>query len=279
MFDVFISINSSASKRNGIIVVELYYSKGLSVSKTGKYKGGTIHEVDISNSFPVDNIDLEQLISFFCSHCKRLSVNAFAIDIDSLKLLVEKYSNDSIVFIDNFDKSLMVINSMIFDVNESKKKKYSFIVGDLSITYIGDGVLHVYKNSNGEQSCFFCEPTPRLLYDNESHVYSLCFDYYGTTIPYSDKALTVLKDAGICLRNYDFEQSIAARLLSEGFNKLAQCRFLYSGRKNRMDLNCVLSSLGIMLEYDENVVIPQIHIVVCFKSTHLLLELLLTCHR
>ena len=104
------------------------------------------------------------------------------------------------------------------------------------------------------------EPIPRIHYSKEESVYSLFFDYEGVQIPYLDKRISIRVNNVIYLRNIRFENTINEILRKQHFVKLAQCRYVYSGHKNKASLNNALSSSGIMLEDDENTITPNIKI-------------------
>ena len=55
MPDLMIALNAATSRKNGFIVLETYYTKRISVSKAGKYKGGSITAADVLNCLPIQN--------------------------------------------------------------------------------------------------------------------------------------------------------------------------------------------------------------------------------
>jgi hypothetical protein len=40
MSDLMITINSSAAKKNGFLIIETYYTKRVESNKSGRFKGG-----------------------------------------------------------------------------------------------------------------------------------------------------------------------------------------------------------------------------------------------
>ena len=69
MSDLMITINSSASKRNGFLIIETYYTKKVDSNKSGKFKGGVISSADIYSNMPIENCSLGDVAALFKEEC------------------------------------------------------------------------------------------------------------------------------------------------------------------------------------------------------------------
>ena len=254
-----ITINSSASKRNGFLIIETYYTKKVDSNKLGKFKGGVISSADIYSNMPVDNCSQSDVAALFDEECQRLSENSYYVTVSSLKRIIEKLQPYRMVFLDNSDKSLILVKNTVLQ-RPIKKAKHCYTFGGTSLCWYADCALYIDEDSASRTIIKQIVPVPHIQYFKEDQVYSLYFSYNGENIAFLDKKLSVVSGDMILLRNYSYEQEIAEGLLKDMFNKLAGNRFIYSGHKNKHELNVLLSSKRIVLDDDENVIIPDIKV-------------------
>lgn len=259
MQDLMIVLNAPASKKNGFVVLDTYYTKQVSINKAGKYKGGSITPADVLNCLPVGNSDCETLKRIFLELVYPVAFHRFFISIDNLQKLHNTLKKYQILFMDNTDKVIVHIEE-ISGVIINRKPKYQYSVGNYDFCYYSNQILSIKKTSSKTSDIKQSEPIPRILYSEEESVYSLFFDYQGVQIPYLDKRISIHVNDVIYLRNIRFENMINEVLRRQHFVKLAQCRYVYSGHKSKADLNIALSSSGIMLEDDGNMIMPDIKI-------------------
>lgn len=253
-----ITVNSPASKRNGFLILETYYTQKVDSNKAGNFKGGSISSADIYHGIPVDNCNLAMIAELFNNNCRRLSVNAYYSSFSGFAEIVDKLRSYNMIFLDNPDKSLVLINR-IFSSKSSKKAKYSYSFGDNTLYFYSDGSVFLEESVSDVTNIKVIKPVPHILYNVEEQVYCLYFNYEGERISFQEKKLSVIVGDLILLRNYNFEQEIASFLINEKFTKLSGSRFLYSGHRNKKDLSSLLSSKKIILD-DDNTVIPDIRI-------------------
>lgn len=259
MQDLMIVLNAPASKKNGFVVLDTYYTKQASINKAGKYKGGSITPADVLNCLPVGNSDCETIKRLFSELVYPVATNRFYITIDNLQKLHNILKKCQILFMDNTDKAIVHIEE-ISSVAINKKPKYQYSIENYDLYYYTNQVLSIKRTGSRMPNINQSEPTPRIHYFKEESVYSLFFDYEGIQIPYLDKRISIRVNDVIYLRNIRFENTINEILRKQHFVKLAQCRYVYSGHKNRASLNNALSSSGIILEDDENTFTPSIKV-------------------
>lgn len=258
MSELMITINSSASKRNGFLVIETYYTKKVASNKAGKFKGGVISSADIYISMPIENCNQSDIASLFKEECQRLSENSYYVTFSSLNKIINKLRPYKMIFLDNPDKSLILVENTVSQ-KPTKKAKYSYTFGGISLCWYADCTLYI-EESAGRNIIKQIIPVPHMQYSKEDQVYSLYFSYNGENIAFLDKKLSVVQGDMILLRNYTYEQSIGEDVLRERFTKLAGSRFIYSGHRNKKDLTLLLSSKNVVLDDDENTIIPGIKI-------------------
>jgi len=259
MQDLMIILNAPASKKNCFVVLETFYTKQANINKAGKYKGGSITPADVLNCLPIGNSDCEIIKHLFSELVYPVALNRFYISIDNLQKLYDILRNTQLLFMDNPDKTIVHIEKIIsFPI--SKKPKYQYLIGNYDFYYYTNQILSLKPTGLGVPDIRQLEPTPRIHYSKEESIYSLFFDYEGIQIPYLDKKISIKVNDVIYLRNIRFENTVNEILLKQHFVKLAQCRYVYSGQKNKTYLNTVLSSSGIMVEDVENIITPDIKI-------------------
>lgn len=258
MSELMITINSSASKRNGFLIIETYYTKKVDSNKAGKFKGGVISSADISGSMPIENCNQSDIASLFKEECQRLSENSYYVTVSSLNKIIDKLRPYKMIFLDNPDKSLILVENTVSQ-KPAKKAKHSYTFGDVSLCWYADCTLYI-EESAGRTIIKQIIPVPHMQYSKEDQVYSLYFSYNGENIAFLDKNLSVVQGDMILLRNYKYEQGIGEDVLRERFTKLAGSRFIYSGHRNKKDLASLLSSKNVVLDDDENTIIPDIKI-------------------
>lgn len=260
MSDLLITINSSVSKRNGFLILETYYTNKLDSNKAGKFKGGSISPADIYTGISVGNCDQNYIAELFEEECLRLSENAYYVTVSSLNTIIEKLSLYKMIFLDNPDKSLVLIYNVI-KPNSSKKAKYNYLFGCTSLCWYADSSICLEEKKISRPIIKQIVPIPHMQYSKEEQVYSLYFSYNGENIAFLDKKLSVAHGDMTLLRNYSYEQKIAEDILKDKFTKLAGSRFIYSGHRNKRDLDLLLSSKNIVLDDDKNTIIPDIRVV------------------
>lgn len=258
MSELMITINSSASKRNGFLIIETYYTKKVDFNKAGKFKGGVISSADIYSSMPIENCNQNDIASLFKEECQRLSENAYYVTVSSLKKIINKLRPYKMIFMDNPDKSLIFVENTVSQ-KPTKKAKHSYTFGGVSLCWYADCTLHI-EESVSRTIIKQIIPVPHMQYSKEDQVYSLYFNYNGENIAFLDKKLSVTNGDMILLRNYTYEQGIGKEILKERFTKLAGSRFIYSGHRNKKDMASLLSSKNVLLDDDENTIIPDIKI-------------------
>ena len=259
MSDLMITINSSASKRNGFLIIETYYTKKVDSNKSGKFKGGVISSADIYSNIPIENCCLGDIDALFKEECQRLSENAYYVTASALKRIMDKLRPYRMVFLDNPDKSLILVEDTVSQ-KPAKKAKHNYTIGGTLLCWYADCTLYIEDGSVSRTIIKQIVPVPHMQYSKEDQVYSLYFSYNGENIPFLDKKLSVTNGDMILLRNYSYEQEIGEGILKDRFTKLAGSRFIYSGHKNKRDLNALLSSKSIVLDDDENTIIPDIKV-------------------
>ena len=259
MSDLMITINSSAAKKNGFLIIETYYTKRVDSNKSGRFKGGVISSADIYSNMPVENCNQSDITALFQEECQRLSVNAYYVTASSLSRIIDKLRAYRMIFLDNPDKSLILVENTVSQ-KPPKKPKQCYKFGGTSLCWYADCTLYVEEDRESRTIIKQIVPVPHMQYSKEDQVYSLYFSYNGENIAFLDKKLSVTSGGMILLRNYSYEQEIGENVLKEKFTKLAGNRFIYSGHKNRRDLNTLLSSKNIVLDDDENTIIPDIRI-------------------
>lgn len=259
MQDLMIVLNGPASKKNGFIVLETFYTKLASINKAGKYKGGSITPADVLKCLPVENGDCEIVKRLFWELVYPVAPNRFYISIENLKKLYNNLKKFQIFFMDNSDKVIVHIEK-ISNTVINKKPKYQYLIGNYNFYYYTNQLLSIESTGSKMPDIRQLEPIPRIYYSKEESVYSLFFDYEGVQIPYLDKKISIKENNIIYLRNIRFENAINDILLQQHFVKLARCRYVYSGHKTKMNIKTILSGIGIVLEDVGNTVIPDIKI-------------------
>lgn len=259
MSDLLITIDSPASKKNGFIILETYYTKKVDSNKSGKFKGGSISSADIYNGIHVNNCDQNYIAELFSRECKRLSENSYYITVSSLNNVIKNLCAYKMIFLDNPDRSLVQVGGVI-EQKVAKKAKYNYVFGDVSFYWYTDCSIFLAESKNSRTIIKQIEPVPHMYYSKEEQVYNLYFSYNGERIAFLEKKLSIMSGGMIYLRNYTFEQVVAESILKERFTKLAGSRFIYSGHKNKRDLNILLSSKNIVLDEDNNTIIPDIKV-------------------
>lgn len=259
MSDLMITINSSASKRNGFLIIETYYTKKVDSNKSGKFKGGVISSADIYSNLPIANCCQGDIAALFMKECLRLSENAYYVTASSLTRIIDKLRSYRMIFLDNPDKSLILVEDSGLQ-RSTKKAKYSYKFGGTSLCWYADCTLYIEEDCASRTTIKQIIPVPHMQYSKEDQVYSLYFSYNGENIPLLEKKLSVTNGDMILLRNYTYEQEIVESILKERFTKLAGSRFIYSGHKNKRDLDALLSTKSIVFDDDENTIIPDIKV-------------------
>lgn len=259
MSDLIITINITASKRNGFMILKTFYTKKVDLNKSGKFKGGSISPADIYNSIPINNCNQEYIGKLFKETCYRVSSNAYYITLPKLNYIINELSSYRMLFLDNQDKSLVLVNNCLSQ-RPIRKPKYAYLINENIINWYSDCSVYLESAKSLPAQVKVIIPIPHLLYSSDEQVYSLYFKYNEEKIPFLDKRLSVRTEDIIYLRNHNFESKVSEILLNDSFTKLAGCRFMYSGHKNKKDLISDLSSKHIIVDDDENTIIPNIRI-------------------
>lgn len=261
--DLLIALDAPSSRKNNFLTLRTFYTRQNLVNKDGKYKGSTIHKIDIQNYFPVSNCDIKAVRELFKKFCFQISENEFYIDLKNLKTFSDSLTKSPIFFIFTPSNKIFLINSVevLTGGFSLRKPKEIYSVGKCTVIY-QKTFLYVEKNDSQNQENFSVEqinPKIRLHYDAESKIYSLFFDYNGTESAFLSKESSVISGNKIYLKNFGFEKSAAELLLKNSFTKLAQNRFVYSGG-DKANLKRNLENKGISLELDSDVVVPEVKI-------------------
>ena len=258
MSDLMITINSSASKKNGFPILETYYTKKVDSNKSGRFKGGSISSADIYNGIPVENCDQSLIAELFKDKCQRLSENAYYASVSSLNSIISELCYNRMIFLDNPDKSLVLVSNTVTK-KSTKRAKHTYSFGSVTLCWYSDSSIYIEENETSKTVIKQLVPVPHMQYSQEEQVYNLYSSYNGENIAFLDKKLSVSLGDTIFLRNYAFEQKIAETILQNKFTKLAGSRFIYSGHRNKSDLNMFLSSNKIVIDED-NTIIPDVKV-------------------
>lgn len=248
-----ININVKLSKSKGFLVLETYYA-AISFNKIGRYNGGAIHAADLNQCAVLSNCDKEVLM-FFNANCTQVSKNRYYIDFDDLNKLISIKKEKSAICIDNTDKTILLIKHLKIGI--VKRNKYTYKINENLISYGSNNTLLIYKVNEKSRNIKKGCPIPILKYSRKKDIYLLFFKYKNNIVPYQDKQISYENNDEILLRDMLFETSINEKLLNKGFSKLLGCSYMYSGKKNKQCLMKDLKSLGIRINYDENLTFPR----------------------
>ena len=258
MSDLLITINASSLKKNKFLILETYYTAKVEANKSGRFKGGSITPADLSNAMPVSNCDIKNICNLLNKQCYRLSNNGYYVSVESLKKLVLDLNENKMIFLDNNDKSLVLIEKII-KIRPRKKTKNSYKTDSISMEWYSDCSLYIEETASSIKP-LKCEPTSKLQYSLKKSVYYLQFYYNGVAVEYMEKRPSIQFDDKTYLRNYSFETNVYETLMKENFTKLSGSKFAYSGHKNKIDLKNSLAIKNVVVSYDENMIIPKIKI-------------------
>lgn len=254
-----ITINSSASKKNGFLIIGTYYTKKADSNKAGKFKGGVVSSADIFSNLPIENCKLSEIASLFRAECQRLSENAYYVTVPSLNRIINELRPYKLFFLDNPDKSLVLVDNTVSQ-KPAKKAKYSYSFGGTSLCWYADCTLYLEEESTRGTVIKQIVPIPHMRYSREEQTYTLYFDYNGEKVIFLNKQLSVTHGNIILLRNFSYEREVGVGILKDRFIKLAGSSFIYSGHRNEKDLTLLLSSKNIVLDDDKKTIIPDIKI-------------------
>ncbi|MCQ2367462.1 MAG: DEAD/DEAH box helicase [Kiritimatiellae bacterium] len=256
MGDLLIAINASASRRNDFLVLQTYCAKEVVVNKNGKYKGGSISELDALNCPRLSNVNSALTRDIFSRYCFRLSYNSFYLPLYDVADFQKAFGGSCPLFLDNTDRSIFAISDVKYD--SSPRSKYKYKIGAGEITRTNDGILWI-SDKEVDRKVRQIVPTARLVYNPEIQAHTLFFDYENTSIPYSAQQLSICEKDRIYLRNYQAEDVVVNRL-SLNFKSLTKGRFLYSGHGHLADLKDTLRQQDIFLEEDREFLVPQVNV-------------------
>lgn len=253
MDELLITLDAINSKKNGFLLLETYLAE-VRINKRGKYTGGRISPIDISNTIEVNNCHYDDLQCFFKNHCYQVSQNGYYISFPDLKEFIDEIGNKNILFLDNADKSMFVITKLSVH-GRSFKHKYSYTIANHDINYCGNGILEVSSLEESNVQIMRITPKAVIIYNKEADEYSLIFDYHGKEIANNDKAYSFSMDSYIILRNYIYETEVYRELLNQGFVKLRKEKFIFHGTNLDVDK---LSQKNISVGTDTKYNLPQI---------------------
>lgn len=260
MRSLFVALDVSESKKNNFFVLKTYYTGKLAIGKTGKYKGGSIAPANVLECEPISNADCVRVKSLFQGMCFPVSYNAYYVAIDDFRKLYGTLNAEVPFFQDNIDKTLIKISSVTMNTTCRGGKK-SYAVDRYDIIQQQGGLLAITVARTRQYEIKIEPPVPELCYDRTENIYSLYFKYGTTTVLCVDKRLSVAEGGTIYLRNVGFEVDVCATLAKLNLTKLAQGRFVYSGRDSATLLHNNLAMNGVSLVYDEDVTVPRIKVV------------------
>lgn len=172
MPDLMITINAPASKKNGFVILETYYTKQVVVNTSGKYKGGSITAADVLNCIPINNAKHELIREIFATFGYQISLNSFYICTEDLRKLHCALGGGQLLFLDNTDKSLVLIGT-ICNNSIGRKPKHQYQVGNYKFFYYSDQSLSVERTGDTGPNIRQITPVPRLYFSNAEQVYSL----------------------------------------------------------------------------------------------------------
>lgn len=255
---LYINLKLMFSQRNEFLALELLSTGKLNVNSKNLLRSFSMQEIDVSHPLPMDNCDSKEICNFLKENCYQISNNGFMVSLEKFEEIFAKYKNLKFFFAKS--KAGMVFVNDITRNKTTRKVMAQSIVGNITFSWTSDAVLHIEDNGKKSKTVKTITPIPHLAYSKTDHIYTLFFNYSGNTINYADKEISLVKNDNIFVRNYVYETEIFDFLMKERFTKLAQCRMIYSGRKNPIDLKSTLVSKGIILDTDENIIIPQIKV-------------------
>ena len=259
MSELIITIKGSALKKNRFLLLETYYTRKVDANKSGNFKGGAITPADLSDAMPVENCDIKSIKKWLEENCFRLSANGYYISVESLNKLVDYLHGNRMIFLDNKDKSLTLIEKVVEEKSGKKKPKFSYQSEMVTIAWYNDCSLYIAENASMD---FIkkCDPISKLQYSQKETIYYLSFDYCGVPIAFMDKALFAQVNDTVYLRNYNYEYNTYQELLKENFTKLSDCKFKYAGQKSKSNIKQFLSTKNISVQFDENIILPKVKI-------------------
>ena len=256
---LYVNFSFNSSQKNGFISLELLFTKKLILNSKQALKNYSIKEVDINHPLPMENCDSKEICNFLKENSYQISINGFMISLEKFEEFFTKYKTYDFFF-SKTKVGMVHIKDLTREGIGRRKVMAQSIVGNITFSWTSDAVLHIEDNGKKSKTVKTITPIPHLAYSKTDHIYTLFFNYSGNTINYADKEISVVKNDNIFVRNYVYETEIFDFLMKERFTKLAQCRMIYSGRKNPIDLKSTLVSKGIILDTDENIIIPQIKV-------------------
>ena len=259
MRSLFVALDVPESKKNNFFVLKTYYTGKLTIGKTGKYKGGSIAPANVLECDPISNADCVRVKELFRSMCFPVSYNAYYVAIDDFRKLHGALNAEVPFFQDNTDKTLIKISSVTMSAPCRGGKK-SYAVDRYDIIQQQGGLLAITVARTRQYEIKIEPPVPELCYDRTENIYSLYFKYGATAVLCVDKRLSVAEGGTIYLRNVGFEVGVCATLAKLNLTKLAQGRFVYSGRNSPTLLHDNLAANGVSLVCDEEVIVPRIKV-------------------
>ena len=257
MSDLLVAIDAPESRKNGFLVVRTYETKVVVVNKAGRYRGGSISALDALNCTPVSNVDNKRIQELFRCLSFRLADNAFYFSVANLIEFHRSIDGLLPLFIDNTDRSMLVIDEIRLG-RPVRKSKHQYRVGLCTVSHANDGTLWL-DGLDSDEKIVKTPPLPKMVYNAEERVHTLFFEYGHVVVRYDERQLSVIDGGTVYLRNSLFEDGVVNRL-SVNFRKLTKGRFLYSGHENLAKLKDVLKSYGVVAEENCDIVLPEVKI-------------------
>ncbi|BDC97090.1 hypothetical protein TRSA_21890 (plasmid) [Treponema saccharophilum] len=253
---LFVNLKLIFSQKNGFLALEILSAESLALNSKKSLKNYSMQEIDVNNPIPVENCDSKEICNFLKENCYQITFNGFMISVAKFEEFFSKYKKCNFFFAKT--KAGLVYFHELTQERGSRKAMAQSIVGNTTFTWTGDAVLHIENNGKKSKTVKIEKPIPHLSYSKTEHIYTLSFKYSSLSVNYADKAVSFSADDEIFVRDYVYETEIFDFLAKERFTKLAQCRMIYSGRKNPIELKSTLLSKGILLDTDENIIVPKI---------------------
>ena len=253
------SLRLGESRRNGFLTVELLHTKDLILNSRNALKNYSVKEVDADHPPIMDNCDSFEICGLFKGNCFRISANGFMLSLDAFEKIFAKCKEYGFFF-SCTNCGMVHVKDLTHEGFGRRTPKVRYVVSDYVFSWTSDAVLHIEPSGKPAANVRTVKPIPHLSFSRDEHIYTLLFKYSGQIVDYNDKKISVSENDSIFVRDYIFEKEIFDFLMKERFTKLAKCRMIYSGRRSPLELKGVLSEKGIVLDVDENIIVPKINV-------------------
>ena len=256
---LYVNLKLGESRRNGFLVVELLHTRDLILNSRNALKNYSLKEIDVNHPQAMDNCDSSEICNFFKENCFQISANGFMVSLETFEKVFAKYKSRGFFF-SQTNCGMVHISELTREGFGRRLPKARYVVSDSVFSWTSDAVLHIESSGKPAANIRTIKPVPHLSFSRDGHIYTLLFKYSGQIVDYNDKKISVAENNDVLVRDYVFEKEIFDFLMKERFTKLAKCRMIYSGRKNPLELKNVLLEKGIVLDTDENIIVPTVKV-------------------